>query len=90
VAVHVPALDWISALKGVKIGIHRSLLVSISPNSNLLPPLRDDPADVADAADETVEKEVEILLARNCAVHFSCWGVMMGEGNHVNRNSSVG
>ena len=43
---------------------HRSLEVSISPNRSLLPPLREVPADVADAAEEeTVEKEVDGLLA---------------------------
>lgn len=43
---------------------HRSLEVSISPNRSLLPPLRQVPADVADAAEEeTVEKEADGLLA---------------------------
>jgi len=55
--------------------IHRSELVSISPNSSLLPALRLVAADVADAADETVEKEEDGLLARidgiSCLLHIS-------------------
>lgn len=54
--------------------IHRSELVSISPNSNLLPALLLVAADVADAADETVEKEEDGLLARidevSCLLHI--------------------
>lgn len=43
--------------------VHRSLLVSISPKSSLLPPLREVAAEVADAAEWT-EKAVDGLLAR--------------------------
>ena len=51
--------------------IHRSLLVSISPNSSLLPPLRDVAAEVADAA-ELMEKAVDGLLARTYPAGRSC------------------
>ena len=44
--------------------VHRSLLVSISPNRSLLQPDLLDAADVAEAAEETEEKEVEGWLAR--------------------------
>jgi hypothetical protein len=43
--------------------IHRSLLVSISPNSSRLPPLLEVAAEVAEAA-EVVEKAAEGLLTR--------------------------
>lgn len=39
--------------------VHLSLLVSISPKSNRLHPLLGVPAEVADAADDVLEKEVE-------------------------------
>ena len=44
-------------------GVHRSLLVSISPKSSLLPPLREVAAEVAEAADEMVEKDADGLYA---------------------------
>lgn len=51
--------------------IHRSLLVSISPNSSRLPPLLEVAAEVAEPAAETVEKEEDGLLARTCTVGLS-------------------
>lgn len=50
---------------------HRSLLVSISPKSSRLPPLRAVPAEVADTAEEWVEKAVEGLLASGKIFEFS-------------------
>lgn len=44
--------------------VHLSLLVSISPNSSLLPPLLElaaDVADAADAADDMLEKDADGL-----------------------------
>ena len=52
--------------------VHRSLLVSISPNKSLLPPLLEVPAEVAEAADEVVENATEGLLARIDAECLSC------------------
>lgn len=67
-------MHWISR-RGVHIEgqwrIHRSLLVSISPNSSLLPPLRKVAAEVADA-EEWTEKAVEGLLARTYPAGLSC------------------
>lgn len=57
--------------------VHRSLLVSISPNRSLLPPLRDVAADVADAAEETVEKEDDGLLARTYGDAVACLQLIM-------------
>jgi hypothetical protein len=51
--------------------IHRSLLVSISPNNSLLPPLLELATEVADAADEMVEKDVEGFVA-SAAQELSC------------------
>ena len=62
--------------------IHRSLLVSISPNSSLLPPLLDVAAEVADAAEETVEKEEDGLLARTCPEGLSCLQLIVRERGH--------
>ena len=62
--------------------VHRSLLVSISPNSSLLPPLREVPADVADAAEEMVEKEDDGLLARAHALRLSCLQSIVKEVDH--------
>lgn len=54
----------------------RSLVVSISPNRSLLPPLRGVPADVADAA-EDVEKAAEGFSVRILGgVRLSCWVLM--------------
>lgn len=56
--------------------VHRSLVRSISPNSNLLPPLREVLADVADPAEEVVENEDDGLLTRmaSCLLFMSkCW-----------------
>lgn len=66
----------------VCVRVHRSLLVSISPNSSLLPPLREDPADVADATEEMVEKEVDGLLARAHALRLSCLQCIVKEIDH--------
>lgn len=52
--------------------VPRSLLRSISPNNSLLPPLREVPADVAEAADETLEKEVDGLSTRTYGEGLSC------------------
>lgn len=41
--------------------VHLSLLVSISPNSSLLPPLLELAADVADAAEEILENDADGL-----------------------------
>ena len=54
------------------VGVHRSLLVSISPNNSLLPPLRDVAADVADAAEDTVLNDKDGLLARPFEDGLSC------------------
>ena len=51
-------------IKGLWLRLHRSLLVSISPKRSLLPPLLEVAADVAEAADDTVEKDTDGLLAR--------------------------
>lgn len=66
----------------LKTRVHRSLLVSISPNSSLLHPLLDVPAEVADAAEETVEKEDDGLLARTCPVGLSCLQLIMKKRVH--------
>ena len=66
----------------VETRVHRSLLVSISPNSSLLPPLLDVPAEVADAAEDTVEKEDDGLLARTCPVGLSCLQLMIKRRLH--------
>lgn len=57
--------------------VHRSLLVSISPKSSLLPPLLEVAAEVADAAEDTVEKEVDGLLARIFPEGLSCLQCIM-------------
>lgn len=44
--------------------VHRSLVRSISPNSSLLHPLREVATEVAEAAEEVVEKEEDGLLVR--------------------------
>lgn len=62
--------------------LHRSLLVSISPNSSLLPPLLELAAEVADAAADTVENATDGLLARTCAEWLSCLQLIMVKGSH--------
>ena len=62
--------------------VHLSLLVSISPNNSLLPPLRDVAAEVADAAAEVAENATEGLLARTCPEVESCWRFIMKIGSH--------
>lgn len=59
--------------------IHRSLVRSISPNSNLLPPLREVVADVADAAEEVVENEEDGLLTRRASCLLL---IMMRDWDH--------
>lgn len=66
--------------------LHRSLLVSISPNNSLLPPLRDVPADVADATDDMVENAVDGLLARAYPLCLSCLRSMIDEDDHSGDN----
>lgn len=62
--------------------LHRSLLVSISPNSSLLPPLLEVAADVAEAAEDTVEKATDGLLARTFVECTSCLQLIMKKGIH--------
>jgi hypothetical protein len=61
----------VEGVNGVMTRVHRSLLVSISPNNSLLPPLFELAADVADAADE-MEKDDDGLLARTNGSGLSC------------------
>lgn len=57
-----PVMSALStSVEGTEQCIHRSLAMSISPKRSLLPPLREVPTEVADAAEETVEKEEEGL-----------------------------
>lgn len=57
-----PIMSALSSSVGcIEISIHRSLAMSISPKRSLLPPLRELPTEVADAAEQTVEKEEEGL-----------------------------
>ena len=60
--------------------IHLSLLVSISPKSSRLPPLLELAAEVAEAAEATVEEDG--LLARTCPVGLSCLQLIMKEEIH--------
>lgn len=62
--------------------VQRSVDVSISPNKSLLPPLLLVAADVADAAEEVVEKDTDGLLARIDAEGPSCVQVMIRKGSH--------
>ena len=62
--------------------IHLALLVSISPNRSLLPPLLVEPIDVADAADEVTENEAEGLLARADGVVTSSLRLIMHKKVH--------
>jgi hypothetical protein len=57
--------------------VHLSLERSISPKRSLLPPLLAVPTEVADAADEKVEKDVEGLWWRFEADGLRCLRLMV-------------
>ena len=57
--------------------VHLSLLVSISPNNSLLPPLLALPTEVAEPVDEMVEKEDEGLVTSGSGDGLSCLQLML-------------
>lgn len=57
--------------------LHLSLVTSISPKRSRLPPLLLVPTEVAEAAEENVEKEVEGVWWRSEADGLRCLKLMM-------------
>lgn len=75
--VPINVRSWCGGYVEGKTRVHRSLLVSrISPKSNLLPPLLELVADVAEPADEILENAVDGLLTRTFGECLSCFPMM--------------